>query len=92
MSQIFDILHKMDINWSIIKEYLNKEDQMLADNSRYVKRKMILLSFVQNLEKLISIYTSVHNILHILCSTTYMSQMLYAGQSAREIVTFFSDF
>ena len=24
--------------------------------------------------------------------TVYMSQMLYAGQSAREIVTFFSDF
>ena len=69
MSQIFDILHKMDINWSIIKEYLNKEDQMLADNSRYVKRKMILLSFVQNLEKLISIYTSVHNsISHMCCS------------------------
>ena len=36
MSQIFDILHKMDINWSVIREYLNKEDQMLSDNSRYV--------------------------------------------------------
>ena len=24
--------------------------------------------------------------------TLYMSQMLYAGQSSREIVTFFSDF
>merc|ERR1712038_2129609 len=34
MSQIFDILHKMDINWSVIREYLNKEDQMLSDNSR----------------------------------------------------------
>ena len=66
MSQIFDILHKMDINWSIIKEYLNKEDQMLADNSRYVKRKMILLSFVQNLEKLISIYTLQFNFTHVL--------------------------
>ena len=66
MSQIFDILHKMDINWSIIKEYLNKEDQMLADNSRYVKRKMILLSFVLNLEKLISIYTLQFNFTHVL--------------------------
>ena len=67
MSQIFDILHKMDINWSIIKEYLNKEDQMLADNSRYVKRrKMILLSFVPNLEKLICIYTLQFNITHVL--------------------------
>ena len=66
MSQIFDILHKMDINWSIIKEYLNKEDQMLADNSRYVKRKMLLLSFVPNLEKLISIYTLQFNFTHVL--------------------------
>ena len=37
MSQIVDILYKMDINWSVVREYIIKEDQMLADNSRYVK-------------------------------------------------------
>ena len=32
------------------------------------------------------------NLKHSLFVYIYMSQMLYAGQSAREIVTFFSDF